>query len=84
MPKLTRDLIQGIKLTMNFREHNPPHFHTAYGEHEVALRFDGSIEAGSLPQAKLKIVMEWASLNQAALAARWELASSGRNFTTID
>jgi len=84
MPKLTRLPLQGIKLTMNFREHNPPHFHAAHGEHEAAMLFNGTILAGSLPQAQLKLVSEWARLHQEALAARWALASSGRNFTTID
>jgi hypothetical protein len=84
MPKLTKNLLQGIKLTMNFREHNPPHFHAAYHGEEVAMMFNGTILVGSLPQAKLKLVTDWATLNQEALEARWALASSGHNFTTID
>jgi hypothetical protein len=84
MPNLTRKRLQGIKLTMNFREHNPPHFHASYNGEEVAMLLNGTILAGSLPPAQLKLVSEWARLNQTALAARWELANSGHNFTTID
>ena len=41
MPNLTRKRLQGIKLTMNFREHNPPHFHASYNGEEVAMLLDG-------------------------------------------
>lgn len=84
MPRLTRHLLQGIKLTMNFREHNPPHFHASYQGDEVAMLFNGSVLVGSLPQAQLKLVSEWAIVNQTQLTERWNLAISGSNFTPID
>ncbi|WP_395752219.1 DUF4160 domain-containing protein [Prosthecobacter sp.] len=84
MPKLTRQPVAGIKFTMNFREHNPPHFHASYKGHEMAMLFNGTVLVGSLPSAQERIAAEWARLHQAALAERWELAQSGRNFTTID
>ncbi|WP_395745248.1 DUF4160 domain-containing protein [Prosthecobacter sp.] len=84
MPRLTRQLLQGIKLTMNFREHNPPHFHASYQGDEVAMLFNGIALVGSLPQAQLKLVSEWAILHQTELTERWNLALAGLNFTTID
>jgi hypothetical protein len=68
MPNLTRKRLQGIKLTMNFREHNPPHFHASYNGEEVAMLLNGTILAGSLPQAQLKLVSEWAQPNGAGSA----------------
>ncbi len=84
MPRLTRQPLKGIKLTMHFREHNPPHFHAKHGEHSAAMLFNGTVYEGWLPPAQLKLVSEWAKLNQAALAARWALASNNINFTLIE
>lgn len=82
MPTLTR--FQGIKITMYFRDHNPPHFHVSYGSHKAEVLFNGAVKAGTLPQAQLKLVQEWASIRQAALIERWNLAAAGEPFTPIE
>ena len=33
MPTVSK--FYGIKITMNYNEHNPPHFHAEYQDHEV-------------------------------------------------
>ena len=30
-------IFRGIKIYMNWREHQPPHFHAKYGSDEVAI-----------------------------------------------
>jgi hypothetical protein len=35
MPEISR--FYGIVLKMFFDDHNPPHFHALYGEHEVLI-----------------------------------------------
>lgn len=54
-------------------EHNPPHFHTIYGEHTAAVCIDdGSILEGALPKKALEMVLEWSSLHKDALLKIWE------------
>ncbi len=48
------------------------------------MLFNGIALVGSLPQAQLKLVSEWAILHQTELTERWNLALAGLNFTTID
>jgi hypothetical protein len=82
VPTLTR--FQGIKITMYFRDHNPPHFHAAYAGQKAELLLNGAVKTGSLPPAQLGLVQEWASQHQQALISRWNLAAAGRHFTPID
>lgn len=41
----------GIVIYMYFQDHNPPHFHAIYAEHEALVRIDsGEIIRGRLPK----------------------------------
>ena len=75
----------GIVITMYFRDHNPPHFHAAYGEHsaKVAIATGGIIE-GSLPGRARRLVCEWAILRRHELEANWERAKGRRPLANID
>ena len=44
----------GVVITMYFRDHNPPHFHAAYGEHsaKVEIATGEIIEGSSAPSGK--------------------------------
>lgn len=73
MPEICRFL--GIIVTMYFNEHNPPHFHARYGEHQVEIAIESlSIMAGHVPPRALGLVMEWAALHRTELMEDWELA----------
>jgi hypothetical protein len=64
---------------MYYNDHSPPHFHARYGGQEVVVAIDSfAILDGRLPPRVLGLVLEWASLHQAELRARWEQARSGR------
>jgi hypothetical protein len=73
VPEISRFL--GIVIAMFYNDHNPPHFHAYYGEHEVAIGIaDGDILWGSLPRRALGHVQEWRLIHLRELAADWERA----------
>lgn len=77
MPELSRFL--GIVIGMYFNDHAPPHFHTRYGEHQVAIGIDtlGMLEGG-LPPRILSLVVEWGLEHREELMANWQsLRSTG-------
>jgi len=47
MPEISN--FYGIKVYVNFREHNPSHFHTEYGEYTIIVYLDGWIIEGKFP-----------------------------------
>lgn len=73
MPELAR--FYGITIKMYFQqaEHNPPHFHAFYGACMGAINIQTlTLMEGDLPPRALKMVLEWAKLNQARLLRIWE------------
>jgi len=44
MPELARFF--GIIIYMNWRDHNPPHFHASYGDHEALVSLNGKVLNG--------------------------------------
>ena len=65
----------GIVIYMYFADHNPPHFHAIYAEHEALIRIDdGSTIRGELPRTAMRLVEQWRTLRQAELLANWALA----------
>ena len=64
----------GIRITMHYSKHNPPHFHARYGDFSAVVSIlDSSILSGFLPNKQLKIVLAWAQINQDELMQNWEL-----------
>ena len=78
MPEISRFL--GVVILMHFREHNPPHFHARYNEHEASIFIESlGVMQGSLPPRVLSLVVEWAGLHQAELSENWNnLRSTGQ------
>ena len=73
MPEICRFL--GMVIAMFYKEHNPPHFHVRYNEYKAVISInDLAIIEGKLPPKALGLVIEWASINQEALKANWQLA----------
>mgnify|MGYP002508161533 CR=1 FL=1 len=63
MPEIS--LFYGIKISMNWSEHNPPHFHAEYANYKASVLIeDGIISAGYLPKRQLKFVLAWAELHK--------------------
>ncbi|OGV70103.1 MAG: transcriptional regulator [Lentisphaerae bacterium RIFOXYA12_FULL_48_11] len=83
MPEISRFF--GIIIKMFFDDHNPPHFHAFYGEHEVLIDINHlSVFAGSLPPRALGLVIEWATLHQEELLNDWVLARDSQPPNRID
>lgn len=58
-----------------YEDHNPPHLHAEYGEHEVLININTlAILGGNLPARALGMVTEWASLHQHDLRVAWDRA----------
>jgi hypothetical protein len=64
----------GIVISMYWREHEPPHFHAAYGEFEALVSIQTlEVLRGVLPRRALVLVLEWAADHRAELMENWQL-----------
>ena len=62
MPEISR--FYGIVIKMFFDDHNPPHFHALYGEHEVLIDINTlAVFAGHIPSRALGLVIECTKMN---------------------
>jgi hypothetical protein len=83
VPRLSE--FYGIVIYMYFADHNPPHFHAIYAEHEALVRNDdGSIIRGDLPKTAARLVEQWRSLHQGDLSDNWTLAQEPAALSTIE
>lgn len=75
----------GVLIYMYYNDHQPPHFHAEYGEHE-ALYVIETLETlrGSLPRRAHALVIEWATLHRAELRENWERARQQRPLSGIE
>ena len=72
MPEITR--FYGIVIKIFFRnEHNPPHIHAIYGEHNglIDIQTLEMIE-GDLPSKALALVKEWGMSYRSELQDMWD------------
>ncbi len=61
------------------KKHHLPHIHAKYQGQEVVVSIpEGEILDGSLPIAKMKLLLAWIELHKDELMADWELAVSGQ------
>nr|DAF20554.1 MAG TPA: protein of unknown function (DUF4160) [Caudoviricetes sp.]DAH59651.1 MAG TPA: protein of unknown function (DUF4160) [Caudoviricetes sp.] len=78
-------IFRGIKIYMNWREHQPPHFHAKYGSDEVAISInDIEVLEGSLPNKQLKMLLGWTALHQEELLENWQLAEQKQDLFPIE
>lgn len=83
MPRLSE--FYGIVIYMYFADHNPPHFHAIYAEHEALVRIDdGAIVRGELPRTAAKLVEQWRTLHSEELLGNWTLAQEPAALNTIE
>lgn len=71
MPSIS--MFYGIIITMNWDDHNPPHFHARYAGSNASYTFDGKLLAGHMPEKQEKLIVAWAALHSEELAANWEI-----------
>ncbi len=83
MPEIC--LFYGIKITMNWNEHNPPHFHVEYaGFKATVLIQEGIISSGYVPNRQLRFVLAWCEIHKDELMQDWELARDGKPLNRIN
>lgn len=75
MPVISRFL--GIIIMMYYKDHNPPHFHAKYNEHEAMIDMDGSVIEGYIPPRALRLVEEWLLLHRSELLENWRRTQCG-------
>lgn len=62
-----------IAIRMFANDHNPPHFHIATMDYQIAvLLSDFSIMAGSMDRKSLSLALSWASENKEVLENEWK------------
>ena len=69
---------------MFHNDHNPPHFHAEYAEHEIEVEIENGLVQGRFPRRALKAVLEWYELHRAELLEDWQLAEQRRPLNSID
>jgi hypothetical protein len=73
----------GILVTINYREHEPPHFHAWYSGSEGRIGIaDGEVN-GDLPRRVVALLLEWWHLHRDELAENWRRACAGEQLVQI-
>lgn len=81
----TISMFRGIKIFMNWQEHQPPHFHATYGGDEVLISIkELEVLEGSIPSKQLKMLLGWAAFHQEELMENWELAEGKQELFAIE
>ena len=81
MPVISR--FYGIVVFMNYREHEPPHFHAAYQDQEVSIEIKTGIVEGKMTKRALRMVFEWMEHHQDELLEDWDLARNRKPLQPI-
>lgn len=83
MPTLA--IIDGIKVSMYYADHEPAHFHAIAAEDEVVIEIASlKVIAGRMPAAALDRVRTWARRHQGDLALCWVRCRAGQKPGRID
>ena len=75
-------MFYGIVVSLYFldsKRHHRPHVHAKYQDAEAVIAIpEGELLEGSLPPAKMKLVLAWIEIHRDDLMADWELAVGGQ------
>ena len=82
MPTLS--IFYGIKITMNYNDHLPPHFHAEYQDYEAIVEIATGGVTGKLPRRALNLIWAWLDEHQHELAENWERARARQALQSID
>lgn len=73
MPVISRFYGMIVKMYLRGKEHNPPHIHFLYGEHNGVMDLQTlSLLEGDLPDRALRMAAEWTAAYQKELLDMWE------------
>lgn len=83
MPEIS--LFRGIRISMYYSDHNPPHFHAVYGDYRCLVDIqNGCVIRGSLPARQLKLVLAWNELHTDELMQNWELSRDNKPLIEVE
>ena len=82
MPEISR--FYGLIVFMNFKDHNPPHFHVWYGDYKVIVTIADGIVKGEMPKRALKMIFDWLKMHREELMIDWDLAQNGDALNKIE
>ena len=85
MPELSRFF--NIIIRMQFSDvgqHNKPHIHVQYAEHNLVLALDGELLKGNLPVKQLRMVEAWMTIHEEELYKAWNDAVRNIPFSKIE
>jgi hypothetical protein len=75
----------GIKITMYWEDHVPPHFHAEYGEHKIIVDIlNGTTIKGVFPFKQLKLVLAWCEIHRDELMSNWEYSQEYKELMKIN
>lgn len=84
----TISMFYGIVIYLYFfddERHHQAHIHARFQGAEASFAIaDGSVLAGTIPSAKVKLVQAWIEIHRDELMADWELAVNGQPPFPID
>ena len=79
----TVSMFYGILVSIFFGDddrHHTPHVHARYQGAKASVEIEtGKVLAGSLPEAKLRMLRVWMDIHKDELLADWELSKSGEH-----
>ncbi len=82
MPEIS--LFYGIRVTMFYNDHNPPHFHAEYSGPKALRDLQGGYAIqGALPSRQLKLILAWCELHRDELMQNWELSKDAKPLNRI-
>ncbi len=82
MPEIS--LFAGIRITMFYEDHNPPHFHAEYADYKAMIDIQrGCVFRGALPARQLKYVLAWTEIHQDELMQNWMLSKDAKPLLKI-
>ncbi|MCL1948534.1 MAG: DUF4160 domain-containing protein [Turicibacter sp.] len=82
MPEISK--FYGIRITMYYDEHNPPHIHAEYSGKKAVFDLDGDPMQGFIPKSQKRQVQAWISIHMDELYENWEIGQRGEKFKKID
>lgn len=78
-------MFRGIKVYINWKEHQPPHFHASYGGKEILVSIQElEVIEGTMPNKQLKMLLGWAAFHQDELIENWKLAENQQELFAIE
>lgn len=82
MPVISRFF--GVIVTINYREHDPPHFHAWYSGREATINLGDGTVMGDLPNRVVGMLQEWLSMHREELVDNWRRARAGEPLMPVD